>query len=183
VSTRDHPPLRSASQPCSEVPRNCICLDTAVFERQMFAHGLRGPMVDPSGKPRPKGTTLSLAKVIQSFGYSVPCTLHNAGNDAFMCLWALQMLLDGHTNVKAPVPRLNVVVATPFFPPSSASRSHTMPSGRSRPDSLLATNRPRALRHSSTPETNDFGTLMSPKRKSPGASGEDLEEKMKLVQI
>lgn len=83
----------------------------------MFATGLRGPMVDTSGKPRPKGTTLSLEKVVQSFGFTTPCTLHNAGNDAFMTLWALQMLLDGPDKVKPPIPLTPVGKLTPLLPP------------------------------------------------------------------
>lgn len=108
-----------------KVPRNCICIDTAVFERQMFATGLRGAMVDQGGKTRPKGTTLSLEKVIQSFGYGVPCTLHNAGNDAFMCLWVLQMLLDGPEKVKLPIPQRAVTVPAPPFRRPPMLRSHT----------------------------------------------------------
>jgi hypothetical protein len=110
---------------CSEVPRNCICIDTAVLERQLFVTGLRGPMSDQSGKPRPKGTTLSLEKVVQSFGYSVPCTLHNAGNDAFVCLWALQMLLDGPDKLKAPIPRMPASFAMPFTLRPPIIKSHT----------------------------------------------------------
>lgn len=73
-------------------------------------------MSDPKNlnKPRVPGTTLSLENMLRSFithpmpvptssedgpSYAAPVAIprvmmHNAGNDAFMCLFALQMLLD-----------------------------------------------------------------------------------------
>ena len=62
-------------------------------------------MTDPkTNKPRAQGTTLSLENVIRTLPVDVPCQYHNSGNDAFMCLFALQKLLDpDHT--EAPVPK------------------------------------------------------------------------------
>ena len=52
-------------------------------------------MQDPrTGQPRTPGSTLSLSNVLSSLKVDVQCTMHNSGNDAFMCLFALQKLLD-----------------------------------------------------------------------------------------
>lgn len=71
-------------------------IDTAVFERQLFASGQRhGATVSgKSSKPRARDTMISLFHLLQSLGIDVPCTLHNAGNDAMMCLLALQVMLE-----------------------------------------------------------------------------------------
>jgi hypothetical protein len=62
-------------------------------------------MIDPkTNKPRRPGTTLSLENVIRTLPVDVPCQYHNSGNDAFMCLFALQKLLDPE-NTEAPVPK------------------------------------------------------------------------------
>jgi len=154
-----------------KLPRNCICIDTAVFERQMFATGLRGTMVDPNGKARPQGTMLSLAKVIQSFGLSIPCTLHNAGNDAFVCLWALQLLLEGPSKVKTPISRGPVPIGSPIMhePPIGGLRNFTIsldrPSMKSRSNSLLAVNQIKNQRRTSAPEIDEHGQLRG-KRKA-----------------
>jgi len=148
-----------------KLPRNCICIDTSVFERQAFATGLRGSMVDQFGKPRPHGSTLSLSKVIQSFGLSIPCAMHNAGNDAFMCLWALQMLLDGSDQVKAPVPRTPITVATPFLLRPPYLRNKSMPALKThsdtRPGSMLLPSTTNSWRHSSVPEFDEHGMLQA----------------------
>jgi hypothetical protein len=52
---------------------------------------MQGPR---SGQPRVPGTTLSLGNLLASLKVDVQCALHNSGNDAFMCLFALQKLLD-----------------------------------------------------------------------------------------
>jgi len=149
-----------------KLPRNCICIDTAVFERQMFTTGLRGAMVDPNGKIRPQGTMLSLEKVIQSFGLPVPCTLHNAGNDAFICLWALQLLLDGPSKVKAPLPKVPVRTRPPLISSKSLTvRNHTVSPNRSatksRSNSLLAVNTMKAQRRMSALDIDEDGKLRS----------------------
>jgi len=52
-------------------------------------------MHDPkTGKLRAQGSTLSLGGLLHSLGLDPPCALHNAGNDAFLCLLALQKMLD-----------------------------------------------------------------------------------------
>lgn len=78
----------------AEIPHNVLVIDTASYERQLFNAGLRGSMQDPSGKPRGKGSALSLANLLQSLGIDIQVPLHNAGNDAFLTLLALQSLLD-----------------------------------------------------------------------------------------
>jgi len=76
-----------------KLPKNMLLLDTATFERMMFNTGQRGVMMEHDNQPRIPGNTLSLGNTILSFGATIPCTLHNAGNDAFLCLLALQLLL------------------------------------------------------------------------------------------
>jgi hypothetical protein len=126
---------------------------------------MRGKMVDPSGKLRPQGTMLSLEKVIQSFGLPIPCTLHNAGNDAFVCLWALQLLLDGPGKVKTPIPQVPVTVATPILlAPPPIVRNHTIsldrPSGnKSRSGSLLSVQNRKTQRRTSAPDLDEHGAL------------------------
>ncbi|KAJ7598619.1 hypothetical protein C8J56DRAFT_914532 [Mycena floridula] len=100
-----------------KLPHNVLIIDTANLERHLFSTGHRPAMLDPkTNKPRLPGTTLSLENLLRSF--TIPplydsngaqptstapkpllttlpnCTMHNSGNDAFMCLFALQMLLE-----------------------------------------------------------------------------------------
>jgi hypothetical protein len=141
-------------------------------------------MVDQNGKPRPHGSTLSLSKVIQSFGLSIPCTMHNAGNDAFMCLWVLQMLLDGADKVKAPTPRAPVTIANPFLIRPPFPRSNTMPTNRSNADvrsgSLLSVNTTNPWRRSTAPEFDELGTLQGTKASPASGQLGYTFEKMKL---
>lgn len=82
-----------------------LILDTSAYERQLFSTGLRSLMTDAkTGKPRAQGSTLSLGNMLLSLRVDVQCTLHNSGNDAFMCLVGLQKLLDPEHTV-APVVR------------------------------------------------------------------------------
>jgi hypothetical protein len=85
-----------------KLPHNVLIIDTATFERALFTSGLRGPMLDSkTSKPRAPGSTLSLENLLRSLNADVPCARHNAGNDAFMSLVALQLLLDPE-NTKLP---------------------------------------------------------------------------------
>ncbi|KAJ7204567.1 hypothetical protein C8J57DRAFT_1542207 [Mycena rebaudengoi] len=110
-----------------KLPHNMLILDTATFERALFAGGHRQAMIDPhtstpgNPKSRGHGSTLSLDNLLRSLpspsdppgttpvlntqvlvpgqfpqpGAVVPgVTMHNSGNDAFMCLYALQLLLE-----------------------------------------------------------------------------------------
>lgn len=61
-------------------------------------------MQDPSGKSRSQGSALSLLALLQSLRVDVQCALHNSGNDAFMALLALQMLLSPE-DTKVPAMR------------------------------------------------------------------------------
>jgi len=92
-----------------------------IYERALYSAGQRGVMQDPkSDKVRLAGSNLSFENLLYSL--TLPrtpnspsgsgdkptlqqqqqtpplvlpqCTLHNAGNDAFMCLFALQKLLE-----------------------------------------------------------------------------------------
>ena len=52
-------------------------------------------MQDPrTGQARAEGSTLSLSNLLASTNVDVQCAMHNSGNDAFMCLFAMQKLLD-----------------------------------------------------------------------------------------
>ncbi|KAG6911406.1 hypothetical protein DXG01_016503 [Tephrocybe rancida] len=83
-----------------KLPHNMLVIDTATFERVLHSSGQRGIMGE-----RSPGSTLSLENLLRSFsthplpGAPAPAVLptvmmHNAGNDAFMALFALQMLMD-----------------------------------------------------------------------------------------
>ncbi|THH26577.1 hypothetical protein EUX98_g7612 [Antrodiella citrinella] len=104
-----------------KLPHNVLVIDTSVYERVQFNSGVRGPMKDPSGQPRSKGSTLSLTNLLVSLGVDIQCQMHNSGNDAFMTLLALQLLLDPH-RTKIPSTR-----GRPMQPnmviPRTASRS------------------------------------------------------------
>ena len=91
-----------------------------VYERALYSAGLRGVMTDPkTEKSRLSGSSLSLENFLLSLTIPIApnslnadrqplspqlqpsspvvlpqCTLHNAGNDALMCLFALQKLLE-----------------------------------------------------------------------------------------
>ncbi|KAJ3828511.1 hypothetical protein F5880DRAFT_1529906 [Lentinula raphanica] len=98
------------------LPHNMFVIDTAVLERSLYNAGLRPLMVDPkTSQERRSGSTLSLENLLRSFAMSsqkdsivLPnVQFHNSGNDAFMCLFALQMLLEP-SGVKVPTPRRNI---------------------------------------------------------------------------
>jgi len=62
-------------------------------------------MHDPkTGKLRAQGSTLSLGGLLHSLGLDPPCALHNAGNDAFLCLLALQKMM---VPDNAPMPEID----------------------------------------------------------------------------
>jgi hypothetical protein len=105
-----------------------LVVDTALFERELFSSGDRGSMTDAkTGQPRSQGTTLSLGNCLRSLGVNVQATLHNSGNDAFLTLLALQLLLDpsstkvppavvgrqGAVRIPAPLPLLDIPVPAP----------------------------------------------------------------------
>lgn len=72
-----------------------LIIDTATFERALFSTGARGPMQD-----RTPGMSMSLPSLLTTLlpkKNSKPypdVQAHNSGNDAFMSLLAMQMLLD-----------------------------------------------------------------------------------------
>jgi hypothetical protein len=144
-----------------------LILDTATFERALFAGGHRHAMIDPHtstpGNPKPRihGSTLSLDNLLRSLpspsdpqpqnpivqthvlvpgqfpqaGATLPgAVMHNSGNDAFMCLYALQLLLEP-VGTPAPVVAPRKVAATGAWPlsfgfgPSSNTMPRLSPSG------------------------------------------------------
>ncbi|KIP04321.1 hypothetical protein PHLGIDRAFT_36980 [Phlebiopsis gigantea 11061_1 CR5-6] len=99
-----HGDVRKLEEMKIKIPHNVLIVDTSLYERQLFTAGHRGPMQDPAGKPRAQGSSLSLSNLLQSLGVDVQCTPHNAGNDAFVALLALQTLIDP-ANTKPPAMR------------------------------------------------------------------------------
>ncbi|KIK71288.1 hypothetical protein GYMLUDRAFT_148989 [Collybiopsis luxurians FD-317 M1] len=96
-----------------KIPHNMLVIDIATFERRLYNEGDRPLMIDPkTSKERQSGSTLSLENLLRSF--AVPSQrdsiilpnikFHNSGNDAFMCLFALQMLVDPK-GLKVPSPK------------------------------------------------------------------------------
>lgn len=83
------------------LPSNAIIVDTAAFERQLFASGQRHPysIQTASGTSRQHWNAISLLDTLRSLGVAFDCKLHNAGNDAMMCLLALQLLLEPKTEL------------------------------------------------------------------------------------
>lgn len=62
-----------------------------------------------TGQHRQPGSTLTLTSLLHSLNFPIDYTLHNAGNDAFACLLALQTLLDPST--PHPPPRAQTAVS------------------------------------------------------------------------
>lgn len=81
-----------------------LVIDTAAYERRLFATGQRGVMNDvKTGQARASGSTLSLESVLRSIGLSEHAPLHNAGNDAYLTMLALQLLLDPKNTTIPPL--------------------------------------------------------------------------------
>ncbi len=83
-----------------------------MYESCLFKAGLRGAMLDAkTGAPRQPGSLLSLRSILHSLHVPLDFVLHNAGNDAFACLLAFQMLVDPK-NTQLPPPRMNPIGIT-----------------------------------------------------------------------
>ncbi|KAF9476941.1 hypothetical protein BDN70DRAFT_934643 [Pholiota conissans] len=148
-----------------KIPHNMLIIDTMVYERALYSNGLRGVIQDPkSDKARLSGSSLSFENFLFSLTLPLPlntsgkekapapplilpqCTLHNSGNDAFLCLLALQKLLEptgtaapsvrklrpmgsmpnpAMLNMAATIPMINFPVSSPMLYPVSASGSLT----------------------------------------------------------
>ncbi|KAF5384712.1 hypothetical protein D9757_006191 [Collybiopsis confluens] len=96
-----------------KLPHNMLVIDTATFERRLYNAGRRPLMIDPkTGKERQPGSTLSLENLLRSFTSTsqkdsivLPnIKFHNSGNDAFMCLFALQMFIEPK-GLSVPTPK------------------------------------------------------------------------------
>jgi hypothetical protein len=150
-----------------------LVIDSMIFERLLYSNGSRGVFLDPKGdKPRSPNSNLSLEHLLYTFTIPLSpspaptgsdsilpkqmpivlpnCTLHNAGNDALMCLFAFQKLLDPtsqavptvkkpFTAAKAsPIPLqmpLAMQKPVPFFVPPSAAFPRLSVSNMQRPAS------------------------------------------------
>lgn len=93
--------LRRLEEMRIKIPHNVLVIDTSAYERQLYDSGLRGNMLDPFGNPRTKGSTLALTNLLQSLGVDQQQTMHNSGNNSWLTLLALQLLLDPE-NTKMP---------------------------------------------------------------------------------
>ncbi|KAG6864937.1 hypothetical protein C0991_006208 [Blastosporella zonata] len=133
-----------------KLPHNMLIVDTATFERVLHSSGLRGIMIDPrTNAPRVPGSTLSLENLLRSFTtHPIPASptgsvppvvspvvlpnvmMHNAGNDALMALFALQMLLDP-TGTQAPAVKRGRIGRPGGTPPGGVSPI-TLPLSRPR---------------------------------------------------
>ncbi|KAG7086625.1 hypothetical protein E1B28_002567 [Marasmius oreades] len=114
-----------------KLPHNIYTIDTAVFERKLFSQGHRQVV-------RQAGSTLSLENLLRTFTLNPspdgrrsplmlpPVQLNNAGNDAFMTLWALQMLLDPN-GTKAPITKRKRVHSNPLMVMNGGSMHMAMP--------------------------------------------------------
>ncbi|KAK2462867.1 hypothetical protein APHAL10511_005065 [Amanita phalloides] len=131
-----HGDLQRLEEMKIRIPHNILLVDTAAYERVLYTSGRRGIMVDPrTNKPRSPGSTLSLENLLRSVNTVTPsdgsdekhrspspshlpnCILHNAGNDALMCLVALQILLDP-TGTQIPSPKKIKSPRATMFAPS-----------------------------------------------------------------
>ncbi|KAF8195128.1 hypothetical protein BJ912DRAFT_165492 [Pholiota molesta] len=128
-----------------KIPHNMLVIDTMIYERALYSNGLRGVMQDPkSDKPRVSGSSLSFENLLYSLTLPVPlntsgtekpqaasplilpqCTLHNSGNDAFLCLFALQKLL-APTGTATPTVRKLKANGT-MLSPGKLSMAPSMP--------------------------------------------------------
>ncbi|KIM82190.1 hypothetical protein PILCRDRAFT_820560 [Piloderma croceum F 1598] len=174
-----------------KLPHNVLMIDTASYERALFSMGERGSMQDPrTGQPRASGSTLSLSNLLSSTNVDVQCTMHNSGNDAFMCLFALQKLLDPMNTVAPEITmkkkknaggpskmfkRSSVGPASPMF----ASPIMPMMTGQRFPGRAMAPNAVSLSNRSSSGPTgklqangipasaNEFGQARMPKSSHP----------------
>jgi len=181
----------------AELPHNVLMIDTASYERALFSMGERGSMQDPrTGQLRASGSTLSLSNLLSSTNVNIQCTMHNSGNDAFMCLFALQKLLDPKNTVTPEITmknkknaggpskmfkRSSVAPASPMSP-MFASPIMPMMTGQRFPGRAMAASIPNTVslsnRSSSGPtgklqsngiaaSTNEFGQARRPKSSHP----------------
>jgi len=138
-------------------PANMLILDAATFERSLFKAGYRGSMLDPkTGAPRLTSSSLSLENLVRSFGIRQldGAPAHNSGNDAFKCLFSLQMMLEGVEGTAVPPLKIKRRVL---------NRGVTMPNidTGSFPPSSSPFNIPAARRKSSSPHAlaTEFGQM------------------------
>ena len=70
-------------------------VSASIIEMQLYRRSVR-PLMLRSGRLRLREDPgqLSLTALLRSLGVNIKCTMHNAGNDAYASLLALQLLLD-----------------------------------------------------------------------------------------
>ncbi|KAI0691504.1 hypothetical protein BC835DRAFT_1417070 [Cytidiella melzeri] len=154
--------LRRMEEMKIKIPHNVLIIDVAAFERHLFASGSRPPMLDHTGKPRTPSSLLSLPSLLQSLPTIdlTASTLCNAGNDAFLSLLSLQLLLSPENTV-TPNMRTRTVQQTLL---RNATRNPTMP--LSPPPPIMYTHTPGLM---PPPRSPVLFPQMSPSRSSPVA--------------
>ncbi|KAG8814584.1 hypothetical protein FRC17_001065 [Serendipita sp. 399] len=79
------------------LPNNIILLDTAAYERSLHRIG-ESPVKNPRRKP---GSSVALSTLLTSLDIDTSETVfHNSGNDAYLTLVALQLMLEPTTQFK-----------------------------------------------------------------------------------
>jgi len=159
-------------------------------------------MLDLNGKARAPGSTLSLGATLQSYGVHPPSTPHNAGNDAVMCLFALQLLLQPE-GCKIPTPtrpEMNyalradstaVLLPNPAVGHSYGARTHDFDPQVKVARPLAATGatsqqqRPLPTRHESAPLVDQHGqlTVKADKRSRRNVKSAVIEGKLSNLSI
>ncbi|KAI0050582.1 hypothetical protein FA95DRAFT_1513754 [Auriscalpium vulgare] len=140
--------LRRFEEMRIKLPHNVLIIDVPTFEACLFKAGLRGAMLDAkSGTPRLPNTMLSLRSLLHSLSLNIDYALHNAGNDAFACLLALQLLLDPKSTT-LPLPRVRNST-NPYTPSISRSPAPLFVSPVLTPP-LMSASRPWS--HSASPQ-------------------------------
>ena len=85
---------------CTELPHNVLVIDTTALERTLSGAPPQVQGQQPSKKHTPRP---SLAALLCALGVQPACLLNNAGNDAFMGLYAFQRMIDPES-AALPVP-------------------------------------------------------------------------------
>jgi hypothetical protein len=103
-----------------------------------------------TGTPRQPTSTLSLRSLLHSLNLNIDYQLNNAGNDAFACLLALQLLVDAKNTKIPPTPRSvrpNMTRSVSLFGPTPITPTSMVPSELMIPPVMPATQRA----HSASP--------------------------------
>ena len=105
-----HFPLTSVDP--TELPQNVLVIDTTALERT-----LSGSPPPPSSTKRAPAPRPTLAALLSALGIQPACLLNNAGNDAFMGLYAFQRMIDPESaTIAVPTTRMHMGAPMPVRP-------------------------------------------------------------------